>query len=374
MRALSLLAAFAFGCGDFGLNSPADDEPGDVAGSGGDGGAGGDGGGWGDGGGGWGPPSDGSAQIVLWPDPFDFGDHATGCSEGAFDWYVQNVGDEPLEIAAFSLDDATWEVTFEVPAFPTTLAPGEVIEGSAAWVPEVDGAPGGSFWVYSNDPLAPAIERPLGGSACADMDLDGLCDDEDDDRDGDGAPDDTDRYPDLVTLDDAHVDFDDLAAGTRILEQYADLGVHFEGEGAPGQGYDTNVVQPGSACTQAVLETSPNVLCTYVNDGFNHSGEPGLSGWLDSPADAVTVRMYNAGHAYAAANGADRDQAELVTYDAAGVEIGRHLAVADTDAGDEYVDLVVLGEGAMSFALFTGDFDAVDDLHVLRLEAPACAP
>ena len=35
-------------------------------------------------------------------------------------------------------------------------------------------------------------------------------------------------------------------------------------------------------------------------------------------------------------------------------------------------DLVVMGEDALSFELFTGDFDAVDDLYVFRLDQPEC--
>ncbi|HJN78242.1 MAG TPA: hypothetical protein QGF58_30295 [Myxococcota bacterium] len=317
-------------------------------------------------------PTDGAANIQVLPDPFDFGTVATLCGESSFPFFIRNVGNEPLLVEVVELSDATWEVTFDVPKLPDTLQAGEWVSGTATYVPEVHGGPSGVFSVLSDDPDAPVIDRPLGGDSCGDIDGDGLCDGSDPDRDGDGIDDADDPFPEHIVVDDVHVGFDGLAVGTRVLEQYADLGVHLLGGGAPGEGYDTNVVERGATCTTAVLSSSPNVLCTYVAEGFNHAGEPGFAGWLDERADAIIVRLYNAGLSYAATNGADRDQATLVTYDVDGTELGTHTALADTDSGEEYLDLVVMGEDALSFELFTGDFDAVDDLYVFRLDQPEC--
>ena len=339
-------------CSDHGFSAPADVDGWDAS--------------WGD------EPTDGARALQVVPDPFDFGQVSTDCAEAGFDWFARNVGEEPVTVDEVGLVDVTWEVVFDVPGLPVTLQPGEYLQGTASYEPVADGGPTGSFWVYSDDPDAPAIERPLHGDSCADMDGDAICDEVDDDLDGDGIPNDDDPFPEHLTIDDEHVGFDELVAGTRVEEQYADLGVHFVGTGSPGAGWDTNVVQAGTTCTEAELSSSPNVLCTYVDDGFNHGGDPGLEGWLDEEADAVMVRMYTAGLAYAATNGADRDEATLVTFDVDGVELGRHTAMADTDSGVDYVDLQVLGPGAMSFELYTGDFDAVDDLHVLRLAEPTC--
>jgi len=348
----------ALACHDYELLDPADEGP--VPGAWDTG--------WGD------QPSDGAAHLQLFPDPFDFGTVAADCRQESFEWVVRNVGSDHVVISGFELDGATTETAFDVPGLPLTLAPDESAWGTATWTPAVQGAPSGTFRVLSDDPDAPVIERLLMGDACGDMDSDTICDDVDTDRDGDGIANGDDLFPDHLIVDDAHVDFDELAVGTRVQEQYAGLGVHFVGAGSPGQGYDTNVVQSGPTCTTAVLSTSPNVLCTYVNDGFNNSGDPALSGWLDAEADAVTVRMYTAGMSYSRTNGSDRDQATLITYNHDGKQIGTHTAMADTDTGVDYVDLVVLGPGAMAFDLYTGDFDALDDLHVLRLEEPVCEP
>ncbi|MCK6530279.1 hypothetical protein L6R50_22900 [Myxococcota bacterium] len=355
MRGLRILIAgcsLLASCSDFGLGPS--------------GGAGDPGGGASDG------PTDGAAMIQVLPDPFDFGTTATACRTGEVAFTIRNVGDAPLEISGVSLSGASADVTSVLPTVPATLDPDELLEGTLWWAPQADGAPSGVLTVRSDDPLAPEIARPLAGASCRDSDGDGDCDDVDADRDGDGIANDADAFPDHIVLDDAHVGFDEFVPGTRILDQYAGLGIHFTGAGSAGQGYDTNVVQLGPTCTQAVLDSPDNVLCTYVNDGFNFDGEPGLAGWLDQEADAVTVRMYTAGMAYAETNGHDQDQATLVTYDASGAEIGRHTARADTSTGLDYVDLLVLGPGASSFALYTGDFDAADDLHVLRLAAPEC--
>jgi hypothetical protein len=198
--------------------------------------------------------------------------------------------------------------------------------------------------------------------------VDDACSDDPDDRDGDGIPDAEDPFPDHIVTADLHADFDGFRPGTRVLEQYAGVGVHFVGNGSPGEGYDSNVVMEGGDCTTATLDSSPNVLCTWVDDGFNFSGDPGLAGYIDTPADAVTVRLYNAGFAFAEAVGGERDQATLRTYDASGVLLGEHTAIADTSAGEESVELMVMGAGAVSFELYTGDFDAIDDLHLLQLE------
>ena len=61
-----------------------------------------------------------------------------------------------------------------------------------------------------------------------------------------------------------------------------------------------------------------------------------------------------------------------MTYDAQGQELGQQTVTADTNAGVESIVVEVMGGEARSFALYTGDFDAVDDLRVLRLEDPAC--
>ncbi len=352
MRAL-LLVLLACSCTDYQFAGPDDVPPG-----------------WEDS---WGDaPTDGAARIQVLPDPFDFGTVATDCHEGSFDWYIRNVGEVSLEVTGFVLEGATWEIEVEAPALPMHLEPGEYSSGQARYTPVVDGGPAGLVRVVSDDPQAPEIERPFQGDSCGDMDDDGVCDDVDPDRDGDGIDNGDDEFPDHVVLDEAWVDFDELVVGARVQDQYADLGVHFVGEGSPGEGYDTNVVQEGPTCTTAVLETSPNVLCTWVNEGFNHSGEPGLAGYVDEPADVVMVRMYTAGMAYTQTNGEDRDQATLITYDASGAEIGTHTAIADTSTGVEYVDLQVLGSDATSFDIYTGDFDALDDLRVLRLEEPVC--
>jgi hypothetical protein len=356
MGAMSVLFLVA-ACVDYELNDPADEGPVLVWDTG-----------WSD------EPTDGAANLQVLPDPFDFGTVARDCRSFQFDWVVRNVGDSEVTVSAFSLDGATSEVLFDVPGLPFTLQPGEMAWGLATYTPTVDGGPTGTFRVFSDDPDAPEIQRPLQGESCGDKDSDWICDADDADRDGDGLANDVDLFPDHVIVDDAHVDFDELTVGTRVQEQYADLGVHFIGAGNPGEGYDSNVIQQGPTCTTAVLSSSPNVLCTYVNDGFNNAGDPGLSGWLDTEADAVTVRMYTAGMAYSETHGQDRDQATLITYNHEGQQIGTHTAMADTDDGIDYVDLVVLGPGAMAFDLFTGDFDALDDLHVLRLEEPVCVP
>ena len=201
---------------------------------------------------------------------------------------------------------------------------------------------------------------------------DGPCVDGDGDRDDDGLLDAEDPFPDDIVVADLHVDFDDFAVGTAVADQFEDLGLHLEGGGAPGEGYDSNVVETGPTCTSAILLTSPNVLCTWVDAGFNFAGDPGLAGWVDDPVDAVTVRLYNAGMAFAATVENERDQATLLAYDAGGNLLGEQTAVADTSAGEEYVDLLVMGAEATSFALYSGDFDAIDDLHLYQLEPSPC--
>jgi len=319
-------------------------------------------------------PTDGAAQIQVVPERFDFGQQATSCTEGGFPFWIRNVGDEPLDVLALSLDGGSLGLVLDVPAAPITLAPGDWVEGAATWAPQADGDPDGTLSVESTDPQAPLIDRILYGDACGDLDGDGLCDLDDPDLDGDGLPNADDEYPELVVVDDVEVGFDDVEVGTRIIDQYADLGVYFEGAGDPGEGGDSNVVQWGSDHTSATLSSPDKVLSTWVNSGFNHSGEPGLSGVLDRPADVVSLRMYTAGAAYTAEAGGEVDQATLTTYDADGNEVGRHTASADTTAGVESVVLEVMGDEVMSFALHTGDFDAIDDLRVLRLEEPACPP
>ena len=318
-------------------------------------------------------PTDGAAQIQVLPDPFDFGEVAAGCADGAITYFIRNVGDADLDVYGVTIDGAGADLTLGLPAVPATLAPMEWISGELAWAPLAEGTAVGTVHVTSSDALAPDVVRPLSGTGCIDSDGDGLCDGVDDDRDGDGIANTSDDFPDHLVIDDAHVDFDSLAVGTRVAEQYAStLGIHFLGGGDPGEGYDSNVVNAEDDCTLAVVQTSPNVLCTYVNDGFNTSGDPGIAGWLDQPADAVRIRLYNAGLAYAVTNGRDADTATLYTYDSAGNALGTDTAMADTDVGEEYVDLQVLGADAMRFDLYTGDFDAIDDLHVFRLAEPSC--
>lgn len=276
----------------------------------------------------------GAPDIVVEPEVLDFGAVGIGCAPAELEFEVLNVGSEPLHIDAFELVDATWEIEFEVPRVPGVLQPGGSIAGTGFFEPEGPEGAIGTLLVYSDDLDEPVVERSIEGTVA-----------------GGGSE---------------HIGFDELAVGTRVGEQYADLGVHILGGGAPGEGLDTHVVERGGVCTSATLDSSPNVLCTYVNDGFNHAGEPGFAGWLDEPAEGISVRVYNAGLASAASDGADNDQATLVVLDEAGEELGRETAVARTDSGEEYVDLVVDEPGAAAFELFTGDFDAVDDLVILR--------
>ena len=164
-----------------------------------------------------------------------------------------------------------------------------------------------------------------------------------------------------LSLGDVFIDFDDLPTGTTVGEHYAAEGVHLLGGGAPGEALDTSVVGRGGDCTQAELRTEPNVLCAHVNEGFNHAGDPGFAGWLDEPAEAVTIRVYNGG----LTGDADTDQATLTVYGADGA-LGSHVGRAETARGQEWVDLVVEAAGITRFEVLTGDFDAVDDLGIWR--------
>jgi hypothetical protein len=317
-------------------------------------------------------PTDGAAQIQVVPDPFDFGTLATACSAGSFPFFVRNVGDADLDVLEFTLDDGNEGLVLDVPTAPLTLGPGEWIDGMASWMPDFDGEPGGVFGVRSTDSAAPLIERPLQGTACGDMDTDGICDDVDTDRDGDGISNDVDEYPDHHVIENVLIDFDDLAPGTRVTDQYSYLGITLEGSGAPGEGGDSNVVGLGSDHTTASLHTPSNVLATWVNDGFNHDGSPGLSGTLDIAAQVVTLRFYTAGIEYAEAAGGEQDSGTLYTYAADGTLVGSSTTSVDTNAGIESEVVEVLGGAIREFDLYTGDFDALDDLRILRLEAPEC--
>jgi len=319
-------------------------------------------------------PTDGAAQIQVVPERFDFGQQATSCTEGDFPFWIRNVGDEAVDVLALTLDGGSLGLTLDVPAAPLTLEPGEWVEGAATWAPQWDGDPDGTLSVESTDPQAPLIDRILYGEACGDLDADGLCDLDDPDVDGDGLANAEDPDPELIVVEEISVGFDDLDVGTRVTDHYAELGVYLEGAGEPGEGGDSNVVQWGADHTTATLWSPDKVLGTWVEDGFNHSGEPGLSGFLDGPAELISVRMYTAGAAASTEAGGEADQATLTAYDAEGNEVGSHTATADTDEGIESVVLEVMAEEATSFALHTGDFDAIDDLRILRLEEPACPP
>lgn len=315
-------------------------------------------------------PTDGAAAIQVLPDPFDFG-RISRCNADGFPWFVRNVGDRDLTVTGIALAGAGDVAAISSPSAPQTLAPGEWFSGTVSWDPSV-GAVAGVFTVESDDAQAPTVSRPLSGDACDDGDGDGACDDDDPDIDGDGIANDADPFPSAWIADEVNIDFDDLDPGDLVAEQYAGNGVHFEGGGAPGEGYDSNVVAKAAAATSAVVATSPNVLLTYVNAGFNHEGAPGLAGWLDMPADVFRIRLYNAGLIYAADAGGESDQGTLVGYDDSGAEVSRDTLQCTTDDGDEYVDLEVLGSPMTSFEVYTGDFDAVDDLAMLWLWTPEC--
>ena len=322
---------------------------------------------------GWGDtPTDGAAQIQVLPDPFDFGTLATACSDGSFPFTIRNVGDEELDVLSFDLSGGDASLVLDVPVAPFTLEPGEWVEGRASWAPLSDGFPAATFTVESTDGLAPFVDRPFSGVSCGDMDTDGICDDDDSDRDGDGIANSVDEYPDYHVIDDVLIDFDDLSPGTRVTDQYSSLGITLEGSGSPGEGGDSNVVSRGSEHTTATLQTPSNVLATWVNDGFNCDGAPGLSGWLDSAAHVVTMRFYTAGIEYAQATGGEQDQGTITSLDANGATIGSSTVAVDTNSGIESSEIEIMGGEIRGFELHTCDFDALDDLRVLRLEAPEC--
>ena len=341
-------------CSEYGLQTPADVMPEGWEED------------WGD------APTDGAAQIQVLPEDFSFGTVSVDCGNGELEFFIRNIGNEDLELDAVLLEGADAEIWISTPAVPAVLVPGEILQGLLRYMPHQEGQPPGTVVVLSSDPDAPTIERVLTGEACADIDSDSLCDEIDDDIDGDGILNDDDPWPRHHVIDDIHIDFDDLSAGTRVSEQYADEGVHFSGSGSPGEGYDSNVISAAADATTATVDTLPNVLITYVNNGFNYSGDPGLSGSLDEPADVIRLRLYNAGIPFAKTVDGEIDQGELEAYDADGQLIGTHAAIASTDDGEEYVDLEIVGSELVRFDLFTGDFDAVDDLRILRLEEPVC--
>jgi hypothetical protein len=322
---------------------------------------------------GWGDtPTDGAAQIQVLPDPFDFGTLATACNDGSFPFTIRNLGNVDLEVLSLDLSGGDPSLVLEVSAAPFTLQPGEWIQGLASWTPLSDGETAATFTVESTDRLAPFVARPFSGVSCGDMDTDGICDDDDSDRDGDGIEDTVDEFPDYHVIDDVLIDFDDLSPGTRVTDQYSSLGITLEGSGAPGEGGDSNVVAAGSEHTTAPLHTPSNVLSTWVNDGFNYDGAPGLSGWLDSAAHVVTMRLYTAGIEYAEASGGEQDQGTITSLDASGETIGSSTVSVDTNAGIESSEIEIMGGEIRGFELYTGDFDALDDLRILRLEAPEC--
>ena len=185
-------------------------------------------------------------------------------------------------------------------------------------------------------------------------------------REGDEVSGDDVDPSDGSSIGDALIDFDDLEPGTLVGDSYAALGVHIRGGGAPGEAFDTNTAERGTACTAAELASWPNVVCAHVNEGFNHAGDPGFAGWLDEEARAVSLRVYNGG----LTGDADTDQATLTVFDASGGVLGQHVGRANTSLGQEWVDLVVEAEGIASFQVLTGDFDAVDDLGIWRDSAP----
>ena len=276
--------------------------------------------------------TDGAANLQVLPEVFDLGLVTPGCEVAELPWSITNVGDSPVSLDNVLLAGASWEVTVEVPITPVTHQPGASFTGTISYAPMVEGEPGGALELYSDDPGAPLITRDLFGEGCCEDSGDALL-----------------------------LSFDELAVGTWLAEQYASEGVQFIGSGDPGEGFDTTVITDGADCTTAALSSGPNLLCAHVNDGFNHSGDPGLAGIINVPAESVSVRMYNAG----LSSGADdSDQATLVVYDIDGIELGSHTDTASTSLGEEWVTLRVDTPGVSSFAVFTGDFEAVDDVQI----------
>ena len=319
----------------------------------------------------WGDtPTEGRSLQVL-PTEIDFGSVATGCDSSEVTVWIRNVSGVEVQLTGFALDGASTEVWALVPSVPVVLAPGVWLSAQLSYAPEVDGTPGGELVLTTTAADAPEIRRSLWGEACGDLDADGTCDVEDADRDGDGILDSIDRFPDLPDRDRVTIDFDDLTAGAEISQLEFD-GLSFDGGGSPGEGLDTSVVAVGSDCTGAELQSSPNLLCAWVNEGFNHSGDPGLRGTLHQPADAIAVRLYNAGVAWTSDGDSDTDQATLTGLDEAGAELDAHTDTASTGSGEEWVDLHVHGPDLAAFTLHTGDFEAVDDVSLHWFDEAAC--
>lgn len=274
-------------------------------------------------------PTDGAARLQLWPEDLAF-PIATACEPVDLEVFVHDVGDEALTVDDVVVADPA--VSLAATALPVTLQPDEWIAVTLTWDPAI-GAPSGTLRLASDDPWAPEVARALGGG----------CDDADGDGDCDGS---------RVVL-----DFDELASGTRVSEQYADRGIHVAGGGSPGQGYDTDVAVLAEDCMGSDVLSSPNVLCAWSNDGFNLEGSPGFAAWLDVPAEALSVRVYSGGGA------GERDLATMQARDADGALVDEDEIVIDADAGDPTGVLTVSGDIA-EVALYTGDSEAVDDLVV----------
>ena len=310
-------------------------------------------------------------QIHVTPQSIDFTTIATGCSIGSEDFTISNLGTAPLEIQNITLLNLSSDVTLPNISLPVTLAPSGVLTYTISYTPTVDEILNGELTVTSTDPNTPTVIRTIDGQGCGDMDLDGICDNADGDKDGDGILNGDDDYPSQLILEQIDMDFEGFPSGLRILEQYASSGVHFIGTGSPGNSFDTNITAYASDITTANMVSGSMVLNPFVNDGFdsNTSGDPGLAFMLDNSADVFTIRFYNAGLGF----GFDIDTAYIYVYDANGTLVGSGSDNASTNIGQEYVDITVEASGGLYIDVFTDDFDAVDDIQILRLEDPVCA-
>lgn len=193
-------------------------------------------------------------QLVVTPDPWDFGALPLGCEDAAT-LTLQNVGTVDLDISAWSFEGSGLTFT-PVATPPFSLAPYEYTTGVVTWAPIASGAVTGTLSVDSNDPRGVVTATQTAEGIAAGSGLDRFT---------------TDINPpvDVLMVVDRSTSMDDDAAGLA-----AAFGTFIDGLGTVTDGWRIGVATTDSGCFNGgVLEVGTADLARTFTDAVSYGDD-----------------------------------------------------------------------------------------------------
>ncbi len=104
-------------------------------------------------------------ELVITPDPLDFGATTVGCPPREDEFILTNVGNDDLEITEIVSDSTYGEFDLATrPPFPLVIRPGEDALVQMVFSPTVAGSASGSLVVTSNDPRGTVTAAQVGSA------------------------------------------------------------------------------------------------------------------------------------------------------------------------------------------------------------------